>query len=68
MKAQVEAVYENGVFRPKVRPAGVADRETVCLTIEHPDLLRQQAHRRISLDPEMARQIGDSDDFGILES
>ena len=68
MKVQIEAVYENGVFRPKMPPTGIADRETVCLRIERSDLLHQQAERRIVLEPDIARQIGDSPELGILES
>jgi len=68
VKVQIEALYENGVFKPKMPPTGIADKETVCLTIERSDLLHQQAKRRIAIDPDIARQLGDSPEFGVLET
>lgn len=33
MKATLEAVYENGVFRPLTRPEGLAEHGRVTLTV-----------------------------------
>ena len=33
MKKTVEAVYENGVFRPLMRPEGIAEHGQVTLTV-----------------------------------
>ena len=33
MKKTVEAVYENGVFRPLERPEGIAEHRQVTLTV-----------------------------------
>ncbi|MBM4050174.1 MAG: DUF104 domain-containing protein [Planctomycetes bacterium] len=67
MRIEIEAIYENGVFRPRKPPVGIREREAVRLTIEDSDLLQKQAEQRIRLDPETARRIGDSHDFSLLE-
>ena len=37
MKKTVEAVYENGVFRPLKRPEGIAEHRQVTLTVTAED-------------------------------
>ena len=37
MKKTVEAVYENGVFRPLTRPEGIAEHRQVTLTVTAED-------------------------------
>ena len=59
MKETLEAVYENGVFRPLKRPAGLAEHRQVTLTVtaeEAPAALADLAGR-ISKDD--AREMRD---------
>lgn len=57
MKETLEAVYENGVFRPLKRPEGIAEHRQITLTVtaeEKPSSLADVA-RRIS--PDDAREM-----------
>ena len=52
MKKTVEAVYENGVFRPLERPEGIAEHRHVILTVtfEGTPLSLGDLSGRISVD------------------
>ena len=52
MKKTLEAVYENGVFRPLKRPEGIAEHRRVTLTVSAEDRSSSLADLagRISLD------------------
>jgi len=65
----IEAIYENGVFRP-TRPLPLKDQEVVRITIE-PGL--SWAERTSGLlqwkgDPELLQRVAERDEFSILES
>jgi predicted DNA-binding antitoxin AbrB/MazE fold protein len=69
MALTIEAVYENGVFRP-LQPLPLQDHERVRLTIE-PEVSwveRTAGMLRWTGDPEVLRRIAEDDEFGILES
>ena len=69
MTITIEAVYENGVLKPK-QPLPLNERETVRITIE-PNVSWAERTAGIlqwSGDPELLRQIAEDDEFGILES
>ena len=60
MTKTVEAVYENGVFRPLKRPEGIAEHRQVTLTVtaeEKPSSLADLAGRISTDDAEEMRNI-----------
>ena len=60
MKKTLQAVYENGVFRPLRRPEGIAERRQVTLTVtdeEKPSSLADCSGRIAVDDAEEMRQI-----------
>lgn len=69
MAIVIEAVYENGVFKPK-EPLGLKERETVRLTIEAPMSWAERTSGILQLsgDPEVVRKIVGDPEHGILES
>ena len=75
MSAMIEAIYEAGVFKPLAPLFGLKERERVRLTFEPVgptedvlDMIEQQRQRRIQLDPQLAREIGDSHEYDLLGS
>jgi predicted DNA-binding antitoxin AbrB/MazE fold protein len=69
MTITIEAIYENGVFRP-TRPLPLKERQMVRITIE-PEL--SWAERTAGLlkwtgDPDILQRIAEGDEFSILES
>ena len=75
MAMTIEATYENGVFVPAEKPA-LAEHERVRLVVEplpaaakpdgRPDPFRD--HKRIQIDPQLAREIASSPEFLPEES
>jgi len=62
VKKTVQAVYENGVFRPLKRPEGIAEHRQVTLTVtaeEQPSSLADLAGRISADDAEDMRRIVD---------
>ena len=60
MKKTLEAVYENGVFRPLKRPEGIAEHRQVTLTVtaeEKPSSLADLFGRISADDAEEMRTI-----------
>jgi predicted DNA-binding antitoxin AbrB/MazE fold protein len=60
MTTRLEAVYENGVFRPLTRPEGIAEHGRVTLTVtaeEHPASLADLAGRISADDAQEMRAI-----------
>ena len=60
MTTRLEAVYENGVFRPLTRPEGIAEHGRVTLTVtteEHPASLADLAGRISTDDAQEMRAI-----------
>ena len=69
MAITVEAVYENGVLKPK-EPLPLRENETVRISIESPITWAERTAGMIPWtgDPEVLRRIAEDDEFGILES
>jgi predicted DNA-binding antitoxin AbrB/MazE fold protein len=69
MTLTVEAVYENGVLKPK-EPLPLRERETVRLTIEPETSWAERTAGMLPWtgDPEVLRRIATDPEFGILES
>lgn len=69
MAITVEAVYENGVLKPK-SPLPLREKETVRVSIESPITWAERTAGMIPWtgDPELLRRIAEDDEFGILES
>ena len=63
----VEAIYENGVFRPLKRPTGLAERREVTLTVtveEDSSSLADFAGRISSDDAQQMRLIAEANNRG----
>ncbi len=68
MKETLEAVYENGVFRPLKHPEGIAEHRQVTLTVtaeDRPSSLADLSGRISADDAEEMRGIVERD--GILQ-
>ena len=59
MRATLEAVYENGVFRPLTVPEGLAEHRRVLLTVSAEDPLSSLADVAGGISPEDAREMRD---------
>jgi predicted DNA-binding antitoxin AbrB/MazE fold protein len=66
MSISVEAIYESGVLQPAKPIPELKDHERIRLIIETLDLGQEQARKRIKIDPDPAREIAESDEFGLL--
>jgi predicted DNA-binding antitoxin AbrB/MazE fold protein len=69
MTLTIEAVYENGVLKPR-EPLPLREHETVRITIE-PELTwaeRTAGMLQWTGDPEVLHRIATDPEFGILES
>lgn len=69
MAITIEAVYENGIFRP-TQPLPFEEQAKVRVTVE-PDITgaeRTAGMLRWSNDPDLLRRIAEDDEFSILES
>jgi len=69
MAITVEAVYENGVLKPK-EPLPLRENETVRVSIESPVTWAERTAGMIQWtgEPEVLRRIAEDDEFSILES
>jgi len=69
MAITVEAVYENGVLKPK-EPLPLRENEIVRVSIESPVTWVERTAGMIPWtgDPELLRRIAEDDEFSILES
>ena len=69
MAITVEAVYENGVLRPK-QPLPLQENEIVRVSIESPTSWAERTAGMLTWtgDPDVLRRIAEDDEFGILES
>jgi predicted DNA-binding antitoxin AbrB/MazE fold protein len=65
----VEAVYEDGVLKPK-EPLPLRERETVRVSIETPITWAERTAGMIPWtgDPEVLRRVAEDDEYGIMES
>lgn len=75
MNLTVEAVYESGVLKPLTPLPQLKEQERVRLTLETISpaedanhLVEQQRQRRIQIEPQVAREIGDSHEYDLLGS
>ncbi|MCI0487809.1 MAG: antitoxin family protein [Blastocatellia bacterium] len=68
MSITIEAVYEAGVFKPLTPSTDFKEGETVRLVVEPVSLIEIQRRNRIVIEPDVAREIIDSAEFGIVES
>ena len=68
MNVTVEAVYEDGVFRPLSPVPEIEEHQRVTLIVESTNIIAGQRRQRIQLDPEIATEIGDSPEYSIFES
>jgi predicted DNA-binding antitoxin AbrB/MazE fold protein len=71
----VEAVYESGVLKLLTPLPQLKEQERVRLTLEtlRPAadatlLIAQQRQQRIQIEPQAAREIGDSQEYDLLGS
>ncbi|MEW6130559.1 MAG: antitoxin family protein [Acidobacteriota bacterium] len=67
MSITIEAIYENGVFKPLTPVKDISENEKVKLTVNPVSLIDYQRRHRIKGDPELFREIGDSDKYSLLE-
>ena len=67
MNITVEAVYEAGVFKPLTPIESLREHEKVRLVVEPVSLIDAQRQNRIQIDPAVAREIGDSPEYDLLE-
>jgi predicted DNA-binding antitoxin AbrB/MazE fold protein len=75
MSLIIEAIYESGVLKPLAPLPDLREHERVRLTLERNNvaddvmrMLEQQRQRRIQIDPQFAREIGDSHEYDLLGS
>ena len=67
MNITIEAVYEAGVFKPLTPINSLKEHEKVRLVVEPVSLIDAQRQNRIQIDPAVAREIGDSPEYDLLE-
>jgi predicted DNA-binding antitoxin AbrB/MazE fold protein len=67
MNTTIEAVYEAGVFKPLSPVENLKEHEKVRLGVEPIGLIDAQRQHRIKIDPAVAREIGDSPEYDLLE-
>lgn len=75
MSLMIEAIFEAGVFKPLVPLPDLKEHARVRLTFEPISaaedalsLIEQQRQRRIQLEPQLARAIGDSHEYDLWGS
>jgi predicted DNA-binding antitoxin AbrB/MazE fold protein len=69
MPITVEAIYENGVLKPR-QPLPLDEHETVRITIEPRISWAERTAGMLQWtgDPEVLRRIAEDHEFGLLES
>ena len=60
MDITIEAIYESGVLKPLEPLEGLNDHDRVRLVLQPIDTVAEQRLERIKLDPDAAREIGES--------
>lgn len=63
----IDAVYEAGVFKPLSPVENLKEHDKVRLVVEPANLIDAQRQNRIQIDPAVAREIGDSPEYDVLE-
>jgi predicted DNA-binding antitoxin AbrB/MazE fold protein len=67
MNITIDAVYEAGVFKPLSPVENLKEHDKVRLVVEPANLIDAQRQNRIRIDPAVAREIGDSPEYDLLE-
>jgi len=75
MSVTVDAIYEAGVLKPLSPLLDLKEHQKVRITVEAlrraedgRSLIEAQSANRISIDPSVAREIGDSHEYDLSES
>ena len=68
MSIAIEAIFEEGVFRPLTTSINLKEGETVRLVVEPITSIELQRRYRIDIEPDIVREIIESADFGIFQS
>lgn len=68
MSITIEAIYEAGVFKPLTPVADINENEKVKLTVTRLSVIEHQRRNRIKSDPKLFREIGDADEYSLLEA
>ena len=75
MSITVDAIYEAGVLKPLTPLPELPEHTKVRLTIEvipgtvsRDSVIDEQRRHRITLDAAVAREIGDSHEYDLIES
>ena len=74
MNITVEAIYEAGVLKPLTPLLELPEHTKVRITVEvlsgtvsHDSVIDEQRRHRIPLDAAVAREIGDSHEYDLIE-
>ncbi|MEJ7710677.1 MAG: antitoxin family protein [Pyrinomonadaceae bacterium] len=67
MSISIEAIYEAGVLKPLSPLPDLKEQEKVRLTLEPVSRIAAQRQNRLQVDPQVAREIGDSHEYDSLE-
>ncbi|BFU90061.1 MAG: hypothetical protein NTAFB01_12480 [Nitrospira sp.] len=62
MHKTIEAVYENGAIKP-LEPLALSESQKITVTIETTERRVTSTTALIKADPDMVRQIAESDDY-----
>ena len=75
MNIMVEAIYEAGVLKPLTPLPELPEHTKVRITVEvisgtmsHDSVIDEQRRHRITLDAAVAREIGDSHEYDLIEN
>ena len=75
MSITVEAIYAAGILKPLSPLPELPENTRVRITVEtvadtkpHSSVIDEQRRNRLQLDTQVARDIGDSHEYDILES
>jgi len=63
----LEAIYEQGVFKPKKKKLDIPEHTVVQLMVKVPGVIARQRKKRLQLDSRIAREIAESADYSLLE-
>lgn len=67
MSISIEAIYEAGVLKPLSPLPDLKEHERVRLTLEPVSRITAQRKNRLQVNPQIAREIGDSHEYDSLE-
>ena len=75
MSITIEAIYEAGMLKPLAPLPGLSEHTKVWITVEviadtepHGSVIDAQRKNRLHLNAQVARDIGDSHEYDLLES